>query len=92
MKARIYQPEKVATQSGRGKTNKWVLEYIHNDSREVEPIMGWLSSSDMLQEVKIEFDSRDKAVNYAKENNIKFEIEEPKKKKLRIQSYSDNFK
>ena len=53
--------------------------------------MGWESSSDTLSELKLEFSSKDNAINYAKKRKIDFEIIEPKKRKIMKKSYADNF-
>ena len=89
-KAKIYIPNKNPMQSGLGKTNKWILEYeTKNPTR--NPLMGWESSNDTLSELKLEFSSKDQAINYAKKMKIDFEIIEPKKRKVIKKSYSDNF-
>ena len=77
-------------QSGLGKTNKWVLEFETNDPTR-NPLMGWESSSDTLTELKLEFSSKELAVNYAKKKKIDYEIKEPRKRKIIKKSYSDNF-
>ena len=89
-KAKIYIPTKTAMQSGRGKIKKWVLRF---DTRHdvTNPLMGWESTDDTMGEVILEFSTKDKAVDFAKKNNINFNIIEPKKRKFVIKSYSDNF-
>ena len=77
-------------QSGTGKTYKWILEFETQNSTN-NPLMGWESSSDTLSEVKLEFSSKDLAINYAKKMKIDYEIIEPKKRKLIKRSYADNF-
>ena len=77
-------------QSGLGKTDKWILEFETKDPTK-NPLMGWESSSDMLTELKLEFSSKELAMNYAKKNNLDFEIIEPKKRKIVKKSYADNF-
>ena len=77
-------------QSGVGKTHKWILEYETNDPT-TNPLMGWESSSDTLTELKLEFFSKDQAINYAKKKKIDYEIIEPKKRKTIKKSYADNF-
>ncbi len=89
-KAKIYIPAKTAMQSGRGKTKNWVLEFHTKDSS-TNPLMGWEASDDTMGEVKLEFHSKEKAIDYAKENKINFKVIEPKKRKFVIKSYSDNF-
>ena len=53
--------------------------------------MGWESSSDTLSELKLEFSSKELAINYAKKKKIDYELIEPKKRKIIKKSYSDNF-
>ena len=77
-------------QSGTAKKDKWLLEFITKDPTK-NPLMGWESSSDTLTELKLEFSSKELAVNYAKKKKIDFEIIEPKKRKIVKKSYADNF-
>ena len=77
-------------QSGLGKINKWILEFQTKDPTK-NPLMGWESSSDTLTEVKLEFSSKELAINYAKKKKIDYEIIEPKKRKTTKKSYADNF-
>ena len=77
-------------QSGNGKTDKWILEYETKDPSN-NPLMGWESSSDTHTELKLEFSSKELAINYAKKKKIDFEIIEPKKRKVVKKSYADNF-
>ena len=77
-------------QSGTGKTDKWILEYETKDPTS-NPLMGWESSSDTFTELKLEFSSKDLAINYAKKMKINLEIIEPKKRKTVKKSYADNF-
>ncbi len=67
-------------QSGYGKTNKWILEYETKDPTK-NPLMGWESSNDTFTEIRLEFSSKDQAIDFAKKKKINYEIIEPKKKK-----------
>ena len=89
-KAKIYIPAKTAMQSGRGKLKNWVLEFITKDPS-INPFMGWETSVDTLEEVILKFPSKEKAIEYAKRNNISYNVIEPNKKKFVIKSYADNF-
>ena len=89
-KAKIYKPSKTAMQSGTKKFNKWILEYI-TERPGVNPLMGWESSTDTLDELALQFPSKDMAIQYAKKNNIDFEVIEPKSRKIIKKSYADNF-
>ena len=77
-------------QSGYGKTDKWILEFLTKDTT-INPLMGWESSTDTLSELKLEFESKDLAVDYAKKNKIIYELIEPKKRLIVKKSYADNF-
>ena len=89
-KAKIYIPTKTAMQSGRGKTKTWILKFQTKDNT-VNPLMGWESGEDTMKEVILEFSSKDKAGEYAKNNNILYEVVEPNKSDFIIKSYADNF-
>ena len=77
-------------QSGLGKTDKWVLEFETKDPTN-NPLMGWESSTATLSELKLEFTSKELAINYAKRKKIDYEIIEPKKRKIIKKSYAENF-
>ena len=89
-KAKIYIPSKTATQSGLGIEGKWIMEFDSKDTP-TNPLMGWESSNDTMGEVKLEFSTKDKAIEYAKNNNISYKVIEPNKRKFIIKSYAENF-
>ena len=89
-KAKIYKPSKTVMQSGLKKYNKWVLEYITMQTG-INPLMGWESSTDTLNELKLEFSTKELAIAYANKNKIEFEIIVPKERKIIKKSYADNF-
>ena len=77
-------------QSGRGKLKKWVLEFITKDTS-INPLMGWETSTDTLEEVILRFSTKEKAIEYAESNDISYNVIEPKKREFVIKSYADNF-
>ena len=89
-KAKIYIPTKTSMQSGLGKTSKWLLEFDIKDPS-INPLMGWESSTETLSELKLEFTTKELAIEYAKKNKIDFELIEPKKRKMVKKSYANNF-
>jgi hypothetical protein len=92
MRARIYRPAKTAMQSGQAKTKKWLLAFEPEAPRQIEPLMGWTSSSDMRQQVRLWFATSDEAVAYAKRKGIEAKvIETAPKQPPRPRAYSDNF-
>lgn len=92
MTARIFKPAKNAMQSGEANTKRWMLEFDQEYPREVEPLMGYTSSADMLQQVQLFFDSKEEAIAYAERNGIAYRVVEPKEREPKRLSYSDNFK
>ena len=89
-KAKIYIPNKSAMQSGFGKSDKWILEFETKDPTN-NPLMGWVSSNDTFTELRLEFSTKELAINYAKKRKINYEIIEPKKRKVVKKAYADNF-
>ena len=90
-KAKIYKPSKTAMQSGLAKSDKWVVEFLTKEPS-INPLMGWESSTDTLDELKLEFSSKDLAINYAKKNKIVYELIDSHERKIVKKSYADNFK
>jgi len=89
-KARIYKPAKTAMQSGKRKTKKWLLKFETLNSG-TNPLMGWITSKDMMTEVKLEFSTKEKAITFARNNNIEYSVIEPQRRKIIKKSYADNF-
>jgi len=89
-KAKIYKPTKTAMQSGLGKLDKWILEYKTKNPG-INPLMGWESSTDTLSELKLEFSSKELAIEYAKKYKIDYDLIESNKRKTVKKSYADNF-
>src|SRR3974390_1490945 len=91
MTARIYKPAKTAMQSGLAKTKAWVLDFEPEAPRTVEPLMGWTSSGDMRQQLRLNFPSKEEAVAYCERHGIAYQVFETKPTARRVMSYSDNF-
>ena len=92
MKARIFQPAKSAMQSGRGKSERWRLEFDAEQARRIDPLMGWTSSADMPQQVSLSFASEADAVAFALKHGIEHHVEAPHQRTVRPKSYADNFR
>jgi hypothetical protein len=91
MTARIYKPARTAMQSGFANTKAWRLEFEPEEPRTVEPLMGWTSSGDMRQQIRLNFDTREEAVAYCERNGIAYQVFEPNEAARRTIAYSDNF-
>ena len=77
-------------QYGKRNTKNWLLEFDTLNTG-INPLMGWETSQDTMSEVKLEFTSKEQAINYAKKNNIDYYVEEPQKSKIIKKSYAENF-
>ncbi|MEM1344993.1 MAG: ETC complex I subunit [Pseudomonadota bacterium] len=93
MQARIYQPAKSAMTSGRAKTHAWVLEFVPGERRRIDPLMGWTGSGDTRRQVRLEFEAREQAIDYARRHGIPYVVEEPKSRKANVRpmGYAGNF-
>jgi hypothetical protein len=91
MLARIYKPSKSAMQSGRAKTKVWVLDYEPDTPLEVEPLMGWTSSSDPKRQVQLRFATKEEAIAYCERHGIPYQVFETPPRPRRGLSYADNF-
>ena len=89
-KAKTYKPSKTAMQSGRSNTKNWLLEYEVSKTG-INALTGWETSRDTLSEVKLFFPDKESAIRYANKNKIDFHVIEPKKRKVVIKSYTNNF-
>ena len=92
MPARIFQPPKNAMQSGRARSDGWVLEFVPAEARKPDPLMGWAGSGDMNQQVVLSFVSADEAQAYAAKYGIEARVIATPPRKLKIQAYADNFR
>ncbi|MHA1598849.1 MAG: ETC complex I subunit [Alphaproteobacteria bacterium] len=88
---RIYQPTKNAMQSGRATLGTWVLEHEPHGPKRADPLMGWIGSSDTDSQVKLRFDNRNEAVEYARKNGLSYSVSEPKTRHLQPKDYAANF-
>ncbi|SMF77623.1 ETC complex I subunit conserved region [Tistlia consotensis] len=92
MQVRIYQLPKTAMQSGRALTKRWVVEYEQADGKQVEPLMGWTSSGDTRQQLRLYFESQAEAESYARRHGLMYAVELPHERKVRPKAYGDNFR
>ncbi|HSK40398.1 MAG TPA: ETC complex I subunit [Arenibaculum sp.] len=92
MNVRIYRPSKTAMQSGRAKIGRWTLEYEIETPRRPEPLMGWISSGDTLNQVRLEFDTRDEAIAFAERKGWSYTVSEPRERRVLPRNYADNFR
>jgi hypothetical protein len=92
MKARIYKPAKNTMQSGRATTAEWVLEYELETPRRPEPLMGWTSAGDTLNQVRMKFSSKEAAIAFAEGHGMDYSLAPEAQRRVTPRSYLDNFK
>ena len=91
MLAKIYRPTKNAMQSGQGASRRWVLEFEPAMAPPPEMLMGWTSSGDMRQQVRLSFSSKEEAIAYCERHGIAYQVTETVPPVRHGMSYSDNF-
>lgn len=93
MPARIYRPARTAMSSGTAKSKTWVLEYVADHAREIDPLMGWTSSDDTQAQVRLKFPTKEAALDYAREHGIDAVVSDPhtRRHNIRPGGYGDNF-
>ncbi len=97
MEARIFQPPKSAMTSGQRNTRGWVLEYVAENKpsaqRRIDPLMGWTGSGDMNSQVRLRFDTKDAAIDYARRHGLAYVVQtsEPRRQNVRPRGYGGNF-
>jgi hypothetical protein len=92
LRARIYQPTRNAMQSGKARLKAWLLEFEAAAPRGADPLMGWTSSTDMLSQVELEFDTKEEAIAYADKHSIAYDLFEPHRPEPKPKAYADNFR
>ena len=89
---RIFKPAKTAMQSGRRNTKQWVLEYEQASRRDPDPLMGWSSAHDTLNEVRLHFVTLEEAVAFAEKRGFEYSVITPQARTEKQKSYADNFR
>lgn len=89
---RIYQPSKTAMQSGMRNTRHWVLAFEPAARPIIDPLMGWVGSTDTRRQVRLTFESADEAIAFARRNGLSYRLIEPKSRQVRPKSYAENFR
>jgi hypothetical protein len=92
MTARIYQRPKNAMQSGKARTDQWVLEFAPAEAKRPDPLMGWAGSGDTQTQVVLTFAEAAEAQAYAEKYGIEARIHETPPRRLKLQTYADNFR
>jgi hypothetical protein len=89
---RIYQRPKNAMQSGRARTDQWLLEFEPGEAKKPDPLTGWAGSGDTREQVRLSFPTADAAKAYAEREGLAYELTPAPAKTLKLQAYADNFR
>ena len=92
MTARIYQRPKNAMQSGKARSEEWLLDFAPAEAQRPDPLMGWAGSGDMQKQVILRFPSEAAALAYARKYGIAASVHQPAPRRLKLQAYADNFR
>ena len=92
MAARLFQRSKNAMQSGRARSETWVLQFESSRPVRPDPLTGLSGGSDTQSQVTLTFPTLEAARAYAEREGIACHFVPPGEAKLKIQSYADNFR
>lgn len=92
MPARIFQKIKSSTSSGKGRLDKWILEFERTIAERADPLTGWIGSGETQPQVVLSFDTLEDAQGYAAREGIEAHVVASPPNRLKIQAYADNFK
>jgi len=92
MSARIFQRPKNAMQSGKARLGQWILDFAPSEARKADPLMGWAGSGDTQAQVQLTFESQGDAQAYAARHGISAEVHATPPRRLKLQTYADNFR
>ena len=91
MLAKIYRPAKNAMQSGKAATKKWLLEFVLANAPRPDALMGWISGADTSGQVRMTFETKEEALEFARKHAIPHQVVNAPQSKRQIRAYSDNF-
>jgi hypothetical protein len=92
MGARIYKKIENNMQRGRANGKGWILEFDNPQHVRADPLTGWSGGGETQGQVKLSFPSIDAAIAYADRNRIDYHVVPVGARKLKIQTYAENFK
>ena len=92
MAARIFQRSKNAMQSGRARSQDWVLEFESRLRRRPDPLTGWSGGAETQEQVRLVFPTLEAAKAYAEREGVDYHVVPAPQPSLKLQSYADNFR
>ena len=92
MKVKIYKPSKSVTQSGLIKSKYWIVEYPQDNDLGFDNLTGWAKSDNTAKQIQLKFKNFEEALKFVKKNKLNYIVIPSREKRIKIKSYSDNFK
>ena len=90
--ARIIEEQRKTTQSGKAKVGRWTMEIERTQAQRPDPLTGWAGSGDTSTQLRMQFDTKEEALAFAKKKGFAVELIPAPKSTLKIQAYADNFR
>lgn len=90
--ARIYQRPKNAMQSGRARTDQWMLELESRNAQQPDPLTGWNGGGDTTSQIGLAFPTLEAAKAHAEREGYAYHVVPAPTRKLKLQAYADNFR
>ena len=92
MAARIFQRSKNAMQSGKARAGDWILQFESHRPMRPDPLTGWSGGTDTQTQVILAFPTLDAAKAYAEREGHGYHVIAAPERKLKLQTYADNFR
>jgi hypothetical protein len=73
--ARIFRRRRSAMSSGAGDTRCWRLTFRGPGRRFIEPLMGWIGTTDPLSGLELKFPTLEAAIRYARRQGLDFAVD-----------------
>eukprot|EP00614_Pseudopedinella_elastica_P001264 CAMPEP_0172605932 /NCGR_PEP_ID=MMETSP1068-20121228/26118_1 /TAXON_ID=35684 /ORGANISM="Pseudopedinella elastica, Strain CCMP716" /LENGTH=232 /DNA_ID=CAMNT_0013408475 /DNA_START=69 /DNA_END=767 /DNA_ORIENTATION=+ len=88
----IHAEAQHAMTSGVDKIKGWTLYWKHEE-RWTNPLTGWTSSADPMTSVKLTFDTKQQAIDFATKKGLDYEVKEraPRQRTFGTNYYAHNF-
>ena len=90
--ARISEVDRRATQSGKAREGRWLLEFERQQALRPDPLTGWNGSGDTRTQVRLPLPTKDAAIAYCDKHGLAYHVIPAPPVRLRLQAYADNFR
>ena len=88
---RLFSPARTPTSSAPRLRERWVLEFEPTGRQEPDRLIGRVGGADPLEQVRLEFPSREAASAYAERYGLACEVSEPHRRSVTPKPYAENF-